>query len=194
MSQPVSSFLSGAHVVLRKRLPRQACRLAMLAAAGLLAACGGGGGASDTAAATPSAPTAPSTPLAIDTTVFASASADATQTMAIEATVDGPALVLAAAQSVQVCASGTWTQQLRGGGTVSLFTTSLAPAVLPMRAGPAFDAFGSDTLLPMSFTQCDTHALPAGTHALRYRFRVECPAACLAGYSLSLRWRAQPAG
>jgi hypothetical protein len=155
----------------------------------LLSACGGGGG-SDTA---PTNPAPPAAAVNIDTTVNFNGGGGASQTSGAEVTVDGPAFVLSAAANVQVCASGTWTQQLRGPGTVFLFTTAQLPVPLAERTGPGFDAFGpaASTLPSMLYSQCDTHALPAGTHALRYKVRVDCAAACLSGYSGDLRWRVQ---
>ena len=154
-----------------------------------VAACGGGGGST-------SGPTAPVTPpltpvVNIDTTVFASGAVDAAQAGSAEASFVGPDVVLASPANVQVCVSGTWVQQLRGPGTVSSFTISVAPVALSPRPGLAVDEFVSLGPISIPFSQCDTHALPAGTHALRYQVRMDCPAFCLAAFTSDLRWRVQ---
>jgi hypothetical protein len=168
-------------------------RLLLLLSLTMLQACGGSGSSSDSGSAPPPISPQPSTDVNIDTIATASGGNESSRVSVWEATIDGPQFNLSTASNIQVCATGTWIQQLSGGGTVDIRTTSLAPVELPARLGVGIDAFGVLSSISLTFNQCDTHALASGPHQLRYRVRVDCGAQCLSSYSTSLRWRVKQA-
>lgn len=148
------------------------------------AGCGGGG--SDAATSPVTAPAVDTT--LVDATTPSFGGSDTSQQTSWDTTLDGPPFKLSSAGNVQVCVSGRWTQQSRGGGSSYLTYTPLAPVALPARQGVGVDAYGPGiTSFQVRIDTCDTLALPAGTHALRSQVHVDC--GCLMGsYSGVLRF------